>query len=232
VSCVTYEFWASRLSSQGNTQAAGVFKRAAALSLLSLQRWIRPTGDMWIIKNRFDPELRFGYEDYSFDTNYNLLPASMLATAYLYVDDSIQEGNSFAEIGGFVFSPDQFHKVFANAGGLYVEIELYPDSPTHDALGLTRVHVAGVEPLVAGTANAPQDPVGNPNNFATIAAGVQWAVGDVTQRMSNFAYNQVSSSSLTVLQATTELCEFLVTYDFTSASLVPTVVEHYKYVTP
>ncbi len=46
----------------GDAQGAGVFKRAAGLSLLSLQRWKRPTGDWWIIKNRFDPSLRHGYE--------------------------------------------------------------------------------------------------------------------------------------------------------------------------
>ena len=40
----------------------------------------------------------------------------------------------------FVAVPDQFHKAVANAGGMYVELELFPDAPTHDALGLTRIH--------------------------------------------------------------------------------------------
>jgi hypothetical protein len=59
---------------------------------------------MSILPTRFDPALRFGYEDYSFDTNYNLLPASMLATAYHYADDSIAEGNSFAEVPCLLFT--------------------------------------------------------------------------------------------------------------------------------
>jgi hypothetical protein len=64
---------------------AALFRRAAALSLNSLRRWKRPEGEWWIIKNRYDPALRFGYETYSMFSSYNLLPASMLATALLFV---------------------------------------------------------------------------------------------------------------------------------------------------
>lgn len=35
----------------------------------------------------------------------------MLATAYKYANDSILQGAAFAEVGGFVFSPEQFFKV-------------------------------------------------------------------------------------------------------------------------
>lgn len=49
---------------------------------------------------------------------YNLLPASMLATAYKYANDSILQGAGFAEVGGFVFSPEQFHKVIWKMGRL------------------------------------------------------------------------------------------------------------------
>ena len=66
VSCVTYEFWATQLHNEGHSQAAGAFKRAASLSLLSLSRWHRATGEWFILKNRFDPALRYGYEGYSF----------------------------------------------------------------------------------------------------------------------------------------------------------------------
>jgi hypothetical protein len=62
----------------------------------------------------------------------------MLATAFKFADDSIKQGASFAETGGYVFSPEQFHKVVANVGGMYVESELYADAPPHDSTGLTR----------------------------------------------------------------------------------------------
>lgn len=111
VSCVTYELWASLLSSNGDADGAGVFKRAAGLSLKSLQRWKRPTGEWTILKNRYDPAVRHGYESYSYYAQYNLLPASMLATAIKFANEDIEERFSFAETGGFVFQPDQFHKV-------------------------------------------------------------------------------------------------------------------------
>lgn len=68
VSCVTYEYWANKLANSGDRQGAGVFKRAALLSLNSLKRWKRPTGEWTVVKNRFDPELRHGYESYSYYT--------------------------------------------------------------------------------------------------------------------------------------------------------------------
>ena len=76
------------------------------------------------MKNEFDPALRHGYEDYSYYSSYNLLPASMLATALMFMNDSVPQGPSFAETGGFVFSPDHFHKVIANSGGMYAEVEV------------------------------------------------------------------------------------------------------------
>lgn len=38
-------------------------------------------------------------------------------------DDSIPESASPADVGGFAIALPEFHKVFANSGGHYVEIE-------------------------------------------------------------------------------------------------------------
>eukprot|EP00049_Salpingoeca_infusionum_P011698 m.204129 g.204129 ORF g.204129 m.204129 type:complete len:838 (+) comp15006_c0_seq5:63-2576(+) len=176
VSCVTYEFWASRLSMQGDKQGAGVFKRAATLSLRSLKRWKRRTGEWFILKNRFSPDQRYGYETYSYYSQYNLLPASMLATAHKYCRDSIVQLQSFAEVGGFLFSPEGFHKVIANADGMYVETELFPDAPPHDSAGLARVHTRGTDPLITLTASAPQQCEGTPAGPGALAPGVMWSV--------------------------------------------------------
>ena len=85
----------------------------------------------------------------------------MLATALKFADDSIPEGASFAETGGFVFSPQKLNKVqpswasgcwdaqlliiqvIGNAGGFYVESELFADAPPHDVTGLTRYKGVG-----------------------------------------------------------------------------------------
>ena len=70
---------------------AGAFKRAAHLAFQSMQRWQRPSGELWIVKNRADPKARLGYETYSYNSQYNLLPMAMLAIAYIHADDSIAE---------------------------------------------------------------------------------------------------------------------------------------------
>lgn len=100
---------------------AGAFKRAARLSLASLRRWTSTNGYVYVVKNKMDPRDRWGYETYSHLTNYNGLPASMLALAcicfFLFIvnycsllyyltwivqiaDDTIPEGPTFSETGG------------------------------------------------------------------------------------------------------------------------------------
>lgn len=54
---------------------------------------------------------------------YNLLPASMLATAYLYADDAVEEAASFAETGGFVFYDEDYHKVSASTHVVRASVE-------------------------------------------------------------------------------------------------------------
>lgn len=140
VSALAYEIFASHYNDIGDTQSACMFKRAAHLSHGSVRRWQNPDGSLQIVKNHFDPSLRWGYEEYSYLSNYNLLPASMLAAAYMYADDSIPECSAPADVGGFVFELPEHHLVIGNVGGVYVEIETYGD-PHYDPIGLHRVHI-------------------------------------------------------------------------------------------
>lgn len=233
VSCVTFELFASRYAAAGDAQAAGVFKRAAALSLKSLMRWKRPTGDWWILKNRFDPALRHGYEGYSFDAQYNLLPASMLATAFLYANDSIAEGASFAEVGGFAFQPDGFHKVFANAGGMYAEVELFADQPTHDSTGLTRVHHLSADPLVTTTAGAPLQPEGAPapNPGGGLGIGAAWTVqgNSTVHNLASATYDTTFATNVSIdlAGASPAGVNFTVVYEL-SDSTIARVIETYS----
>lgn len=50
--CVMFEIWAKKLKNASDSSASA-FKRAAHLSLMSLTRWIRPSGEFWIVKNRY-----------------------------------------------------------------------------------------------------------------------------------------------------------------------------------
>src|SRR6185437_10133423 len=123
--CVTYEIYAARALKDGDAPMAGVYERAAHLALASMRRWIRPSGEMQIVKNWFDPAQRFGFEGYSSPSQYNLLPAAMLALAYEHsaATEAVQERPAPADVGGYVLEIPSLHKVFASAGGAYVEIE-------------------------------------------------------------------------------------------------------------
>ena len=146
--CVTYEIYAAQYAAKGKTAEAGAFKRAAHLSLNSIQRWLKPDGSGYVVKNRYPPEARHGYERYSAQSQYNLLACWLMAVAYLYADESIAEKPCPADIGGFVVPIiEDFHKVFANAGGTYVEYETRHDV-RYNPTGLIRCHIKGSNPQI------------------------------------------------------------------------------------
>ena len=146
---MTYEVYARKFARRGDRAAAGAFKRAAHLALRSIGRWVRPSGELWVVKNRFDPALRHGYESYSFHSQYNLLTAAKLTVAYLQADDRVEEKPCPAEVGGFAFAlQPAFHKVFINAGGMYLEVETRADAK-YNPTGLLRVHHPQVDPQLS-----------------------------------------------------------------------------------
>jgi hypothetical protein len=177
---VTFETFARRLARRGDQAAAGAFKRAARLSLRSIRRWVRPTGDLWIVKNRLDPGLRHGYETYSFHSQYNLLTAAMLALAWLRADDRIGEAPCPADTGGFAFSMQPaFHKVFAAASGAFVEIDTGADAH-YNATGITRIHHQELPPETLSdgvTAACAYQLPSKPTR--SLALGPAWRDGDL-----------------------------------------------------
>jgi hypothetical protein len=76
---VICEINANKWKKAGRDDVAGSFKRAAHLAYTSMMRWQRPSGEMFIVKNRAEPEQKHGFEGYSFHSQYNLLPMGMLA---------------------------------------------------------------------------------------------------------------------------------------------------------
>jgi hypothetical protein len=113
----TYEIQARRYAASGDNIMAAAFKRGAHLALQSMYRWQRPSGEMWVVKNKVDPAKRHGFEGYSGNSQYNLLPMAMLSIAFQYAEptESIAEGPAPADVGGFVIHMADLHKVFANA---------------------------------------------------------------------------------------------------------------------
>ncbi|NOZ57171.1 MAG: hypothetical protein GXO73_10350, partial [Calditrichaeota bacterium] len=159
----TFEMIASELWKKGDRLAARAFKRGARLGLASLKRWVRPTGEFWIVKNRAEPWKRWGFEGYSYHSQYNLLAASMLAVAHLAADDSIPEGVAPADVGGYVLTLDDgrredfeapgFHKTVARAGKLYVLVE-HAGNHRYNPTGVLRLHGPFLRGLSDGSVNA------------------------------------------------------------------------------
>lgn len=172
------EIHAKRWQRAGQPQIAGAFKRAARLALQSMQRWQRPSGELNIIKNRFEPEKRFAYEGYSNHSQYNLLPMAMLAIAYQHADESIQEQPVPSETSAYVFDMrDTFHKVVAAAGGYYIQIDTAAD-PHYNATGLQRVHRRGVPfPPFNDSATQARGYGKNDGPSETLVPGLRWKVG-------------------------------------------------------
>ena len=217
--CVTYEIWAARKKAAGDVVAAAAFKRATHLALQSILRWVRPSGELWIVKNRFDPASRHGFESYSSHSQYNLLAASMLATASMFADDDIAERACPADAGGFVFELPAFHKVFANAGGLYMEIDTDAD-PHYNSTGLIRVHRRGVAGLIGPSDSAPGEQT-------PLAVGVAWQQGGQWQRLASVRAPANERARLSVERTAPGDVRFTVRYPVRGAT-VRGVAEHYR----
>ena len=171
--CAVFELHAVREHSKGDDVLARAFKRSARIAFQSIERWRRPSGEVQIVKNFFEPELRHGFEVYSFHSQYNLMTAAVLAAAWVFADDSIPEGPTFAETGGFVVTLAEFHKVIANADGCYVELDTNAET-FHDSTGLVRIHKSGIEPLVGSSG-------GCAIRVEPLAFGIAWWDGHAWQ---------------------------------------------------
>jgi hypothetical protein len=214
----TYEVYAARAKEAGDLAMARAFKRGAHLALASMQRWRRPSGEMQIVKNWVDPKEQFAYEGYSGHSQYNLLPTAMLVIAHEHAakTQDVPEGPAPADVGGYVLDVrERFDKIFANAGGTYVEIDTAAD-PHYNATGLLRVHARGVNPqigpsdaLTAGaTSNYPKDA---PRTTAAVGASWRNAAGEWV-RLAEFGDGKLPAAELRVEREETHDVRFDVKY--------------------
>jgi hypothetical protein len=208
--CASFELWARRMRVAGDESGAQAFKRSAHLAARLMSRWVRPSGEFWIVKNRFDPALRRGFESYSSHSQYNLLAAAYLSMAWSVADDSIAEGASPADIGGFVVDLSDFHKVFANSGGNYIEIDTAAD-PHYNSTGLLRVHKRGMEGQLGLSDNAP-------SSDSPLALGVGWRTAGEVHSLAEFPYGRVRASTNDI-DVTPEAVRFSVAYRLDGAGV-------------
>ena len=177
-----YETYAAQYAQAGRPAEAGAFKRGARLALASIQKWIRPDGSGYIVKNRYPVEARHGYEGYSVHANYNLLACSMLCAAWQQADEAIVERPAPAEVGGFVVRLPEFNMVVANAGGNYLQY-MTRGNGVYNPSGLIRVHLQGGCPQLGysdGILHKTTEPVRQVEVLEESARQVQFRAGGET----------------------------------------------------
>jgi len=235
--CVTFEVYAARALAGGDADLAAAYKRAAHLALASMKRWVRTSGELQIVKNRVEPGLGHGFESYSGHSQYGLLPLSMLAIAYEHAGptEKVAEKPAPADVGGFVVEIEPLHKVVANAGGTYVEVDTTADQH-YDATGLIRVHHPAVPPQIGPSdsvlaAPSYRTPADSPRPPQTTGVGIAWRLADGTWRHLG-ALDRATLKTVTVSEKTEtpERVAFTVRYEGDLGG--PTSVEERYVVTP
>ena len=225
---VTFESWASRFARLGDEVAARACKHGAIRSRNSLSRWRRPSGELWVVKNRMDPAARHGYESYSFHSQYNLLAAAMLAIAWTRADDGIATAPCPAVVGGFGFAlQPAFHKVFANVPEFYLEIDTGADLH-YNPTGLLRVHRFGVPPemlsegvTTAASYQLPMKPT------RSLALGPEWRDrAGAWHALADHGRDDLQPAEFALESASTKRVELRITYRGRLRGGATAVVEH------
>lgn len=230
--CVTYEVFAARALREGDATLAAIYKRAAHLALASMRRWVRPSGEMQIVKNWVDPAQNHAFEGYSAHSQYNLLPMSMLALAYENAEptETIAERPAPADVGGFMLEIPQLHKVFANAGGTYVETDTNADHH-YDATGLIRIHVPGVSPQLGPSDSVLEKPYYRiPANSPTTAytgVGVAWQHNGAWRRLGELSRTHIERVRVTNVRESSQRVSYDIVYEGKLFG-VARIVEHYE----
>ncbi len=203
---VIFEIHATAYARSGRMPEAGAFKRAARLSLQSIRSWLRPDGTGYIVKKRYPIGAKHGYEDYSAHTCYNMLAMSMLAQAWQFADDAIEEQPAPADRGGFVVPIlEPVHKIFANAAGNYLEYDTRGDH-LYNPTGLIRIHLKNGHPQLGPSDGCAAKFSGEGVN---LAVGPAWRVDG---KWSKLADSGDTNCQVTVLEETPQRVRFLVAH--------------------
>ncbi len=206
--CVVFEIYAREYAKIGQMNKAGAFKRAAMLSLGCINEWIRPDGSGYIVKNKYPIEAKHGYEAYSAYSCYNMLTTSMLAQAWQFSNDAINEQAAPVDIGGYVIPiHESFHKIIASAGQSYIEYDTRGDQ-IYNPTGILRIHIMGSSPQLGPSDGCAGKYSGK---GVSIATGPSWQDSDGS--WSSLAELKPDNPIIDVLDESPGLAQFRVTYN-------------------
>lgn len=153
---IILEYEASRYAKEGDLLLAGRFKAAANRALDNVELWLSKN-PITHIKNRFPTETKYGCESYAYFDKYMITTASFLYVAQLICRDDIAEIQADLRAPYTAKTSDEFHKIFLNAGGYFLEFETYANMH-YDASGLGRVHKMGAPSTVCMSAPCTASP--------------------------------------------------------------------------
>ena len=183
-----FDIMAERCHARGEAYEARQYRRAADLAYLSIDRWRLDNGNYSITKNHFPAEDRVGFQPASQIGNYSGAVALHLAEAYHVRQTEIAPVFSPTEIGGYAVEADpRFGSFVANAGGMFVQINLLGDSvPKYDTywtpLGGVRFSRGGWDSRLG-----PSDGVYDGDKKRGLSFGPAWKRGRRWVRISEMA---------------------------------------------
>jgi len=158
---------------------------------------------------------------------YGLTAASFFAIAYLFADDDIEETPAPVDVGGYVITLPEFHKIFATVSGTHIEIDTQADH-RYDATGLGRFHLRGAPSeltLSSSITSTPEYIVDNPAP-TSFAIGPAWLHEGVWHSLAE-CEDEIVDWSVDVLEEDINECSFRVTYNL-SYKEVRRVVSEYR----
>ena len=208
-----FEYEAARHHKHGNEALSQMYKRAAHLTAVSLQRWLKLEKPVHI-KNFYPTDSLFGTEGYGYYAKYMISLACFIYISFLAIDDDIKEQLCPAEVGGYVLeTTPYFHKIFANCCGQSIAIDTKADFH-YDATGLGSYQKIGIPcelalamPFTAGHLyNLPRN---KPNRNVSICAGWETADGKIqylSQLSDDLKYK------LKILEESRDCVRFQLTY--------------------
>ena len=176
--CVIFEWAAGGALSRNDQRLAGVFTRAARRALCAVLPWIRPSGELSIVKNRCDPAERHGFEVYSSHSQYNLLAMTALGFAFELSTDRAEVAEHWtpAEQGCFSLRIGSgIEKFFAACSGTQVEVATMA-TPLQTPRGILRINMRNLPMQLPMSDGAPADPMFHLDNPLPggVAMGLAW----------------------------------------------------------
>jgi len=166
------EYYANIYYKKGEYKIAGAFKYSARKSIENLDRYKKHH-----IKNFFDIHSNFGCEKYGTYEGYMVTTGCFMEMGYIIANKKIKEYTPPALYGQYIFkTTDDFHKVFANNKGYFIEID-YNSDLNYEGSGLGRIHKKDI-PIELGLSmpfsSSPKYNLGEYKQEKTLALGIGW----------------------------------------------------------